>query len=429
MKNTNDFLLHLAGGLSLLLAVLSLSCFAQTGNYEYDGLLYNEVVFLRGMESGSGARALALGGAYRALSDDLSGLYWNPAGLASVRRIEIALGISQAWTTDETRLGGFEVSNRLGRTRLNELGLVFPVPAYRGSLVFALGYQQVHGFDAFGTFQIQSADSTYQADELESGRLGLWSLGGAVDLSEMVSVGLAIRWWTGLDDYSWDETTEFDASTWNRFQQTIDEDYSGFNLLTGILLKPLGNVRLGATLETPLKLSVDQSYSDQIETLDGGVYGSDSFSENYGYHVSRPFRFGLGGAWLIHRVGISADVALNDWSQIYFSDNPPYLEQDEANQEIVRRLASKADYHLGLEYWLPFLEARLQAGYAYLSTPFDDNNTLGNKQVFSGGFGILLDPSLHLQTSASLSQWDRSIGGWDEDLKLTHLLVTLSYRF
>ncbi|HEX7343884.1 MAG TPA: hypothetical protein VF398_06450 [bacterium] len=429
MKNAKGFLLQIAGGMSFLLAALCFPNPAQADDYEYDGLLYNEVVFLRGTELGCGARALALGGAYRALSDDLSGLYWNPAGLASVRRIEIGLGVSQAWTTDETRIGGSDVSNRLGRTRMNEVGLVFPVPAYRGSLVFALGYQQVHGFDSFGTFQAQSADSTYQADELESGRLGLWSLGMAVDLSEIVSAGLAVRWWTGYDDYSFDDQTVWDELNWLRYNQTIDEDYSGFNLLTGVLIKPIPSVRVGATLETPVKFSVDQSYDQVEQSSSNGEYASDSFSENYGYHVSRSFRFGLGAAWLIQRLGISGDVLLHDWSQINFTDNPPYLDRQEANQEIVRRLAPKADFHVGLEYWLPFLEARLQAGYAYLSTPFNDTVTLGNKQVFSGGFGILLDPSLHLQTSASLSQWDRSIGGWDEELKLTHLLVTLSYRF
>jgi hypothetical protein len=395
----------------------------------YDALLYSEIGFLRGIELGCGARALALGGAYRALSDDLSGLYWNPAGLASMRRIEFGLGVSQSWTTDETSLGGFNISNRLGRTRLNELGLVFPFPAYRGSLVFALGYQQVQALDSFGTFRVNTTDSSYQADELESGRLGIWSLGMAIDLSQIVAVGIAARLWTGYDDYSWDEITQWDALNWYSFEQTINEDYSGFNLITGIMVRPMPNLRFGATLETPLKLSIDQSYDHVEQSVVNGEGESQSFSGNYNYHVSRPFRAGLGGAWLIYRLGISADVVFNDWSQINFTDTPPFLDREEANQEIARGMVATADFHLGLEYWLPFLDARLQAGYAYLNSPFDDAAVLGNKQVFSGGLGILLDPALHLQTSAALSQWDRSIGGWDEELKLTHLLVTLSYRF
>jgi tetratricopeptide (TPR) repeat protein len=41
-------------------------------------------------ELGAGARALALGGAYPAVADDVTALSWNPAGLARVDRIEVS---------------------------------------------------------------------------------------------------------------------------------------------------------------------------------------------------------------------------------------------------------------------------------------------------------------------------------------------------
>ncbi|MDR2192641.1 MAG: hypothetical protein LBO62_07180 [Endomicrobium sp.] len=53
------------------------------------------------LKKGVGARALAMGGAYTALADDTSSLYWNPAGLVRVQDYSAALmgtsGSSDEW--------------------------------------------------------------------------------------------------------------------------------------------------------------------------------------------------------------------------------------------------------------------------------------------------------------------------------------------
>ena len=38
---------------------------------------------------GAGARSLGMGGAFVALSDDATAVYWNPAGLAGLARMEV----------------------------------------------------------------------------------------------------------------------------------------------------------------------------------------------------------------------------------------------------------------------------------------------------------------------------------------------------
>ena len=51
------------------------------------------------LKIGIGARALAMGGAYSAVSDDATALYWNPAGLSSMKKNEILLD-HQDWILD-----------------------------------------------------------------------------------------------------------------------------------------------------------------------------------------------------------------------------------------------------------------------------------------------------------------------------------------
>ncbi|HID38128.1 MAG TPA: PorV/PorQ family protein [Calditrichaeota bacterium] len=67
--------------------------------FVYIILIYSFVVTLHAqdtrysasyLELGIGARALGMGSAYVALSDDATGFYWNPAGMAFQSRIEVA---------------------------------------------------------------------------------------------------------------------------------------------------------------------------------------------------------------------------------------------------------------------------------------------------------------------------------------------------
>ncbi len=51
------------------------------------------------LKIGVGARALGMGGAYSAVSNDATALYWNPAGLASLQKNEVILD-HQDWILD-----------------------------------------------------------------------------------------------------------------------------------------------------------------------------------------------------------------------------------------------------------------------------------------------------------------------------------------
>jgi hypothetical protein len=113
---------------------------------------------------GFGARALGMGGAYMAISEDYSAVYWNPAGLAQMRKMEIWLGISHVHFGNDIKFPNYSnntIQNyttstaSISATKLNSFGIALPVPTYRGSLVFAIGYQKVKDFESANEFLIR----------------------------------------------------------------------------------------------------------------------------------------------------------------------------------------------------------------------------------------------------------------------------------
>ena len=43
---------------------------------------------------GFGAKSIAMGGAFTAVSDDYSAVFWNPAGLSQIKKMEFFAGLS-----------------------------------------------------------------------------------------------------------------------------------------------------------------------------------------------------------------------------------------------------------------------------------------------------------------------------------------------
>src|SRR6188508_2961803 len=53
------------------------------------------------LESGNGAAALGMGGAFTAVANDLSAVYWNPAGIAQLNGIQFYVDYSFNLDSDE----------------------------------------------------------------------------------------------------------------------------------------------------------------------------------------------------------------------------------------------------------------------------------------------------------------------------------------
>ncbi|MCH8955002.1 hypothetical protein IIA28_06755, partial [candidate division KSB1 bacterium] len=137
-----------------------------------------EEIFSLGMQLGTGARAIAMGGAYTSVGGDFSASFWNPAALANIRRVEFSGSLSHLMRQSTAEFSDIPFNATINQneenfTRFNDLGLAYPVPTQQGSLVFSFGYNRVKSYDSnfdFRGFNPDDSVSVNQAwKELETG--------------------------------------------------------------------------------------------------------------------------------------------------------------------------------------------------------------------------------------------------------------------
>lgn len=433
-----------------------------------------EEIFSIGFQLGSGARAVAMGGAYTALGGDYTASLWNPAALADLRRVEIYGSFSHLSRDNEftlnQNLNAFTPSAGLseeGFTSLDNIGIAYPAPTYRGSLVFAFGYNRVKSYDAnfeFQSFNQTEDDLVNQAwRELESGGLNKWTLSGGVDVSPNTSLGLSLNFWTGGSEFQRtfrevdidDLYLDYLEFTQDRL---LDTDIAGFNVKFGLLHRFGNLLRVGVTAASPTTFKVEEnrSVSELLISDDGSQ--EDFFDEGFfEYKIRSPWTFTTGAAIQISRLIVSGDLEFTDWSQIRYTSEPPFdgLSEVAANRIIrdqygqtshldLSALGLNADFNvpkprvrLGAELTLPFMDMNLRGGYFKDPSVFKDGAE-EDKEFYSGGIGLLLDRQVKLDLTYVYGEWrsfksglpmTEDVGDTIEHINVNKIFASFSYRF
>ncbi len=411
-------------------------------------------------EFGPGARAMALGGAYMPVAEDYTATYWNPAGLAQIRKMEFYAGLGRNNNSNRISYQGTVTDNSHGYTTLNSAGLVFPLPTYRGSLVFSIGYHRVNSFSDYHRFSgsplIASAGGRFnQSEETTSdGGIHQWSFGGAVDVTENVSLGASLNLITGSNNLNViymerdpndviNNTRTFDAS----FE--VNPKYTGASAKIGSLFRPMRNLRVGLTITTPSYLSVEENsnYFEEWEPDTGRIltYSEDSFRK---YKLQSPWRFEVGAAYKYKIVQLSGSVEMVNWTETRFSSSILDGDGRDVDSEINSRLRNlcreTANYKLGTEVIVPQIGAKLIAGYRYQASPIkaSGETVKSDRQYVSAGASFLLDKQVKIDLAYERGWWNKSttdnLLGKDENdnplftnekITTNRFLVNFSYRF
>jgi long-subunit fatty acid transport protein len=435
-----------------------------------------DAVTLLDNQYGFGAKSIAMGTAFTAVADDYSATYWNPAGLAQIKKMEFYAGLSHLSYDNDATYNGNLLNSSENFTKLSSIGLVFPIPTYQGSLVFSLGYQRVKDFDntlqfsgfnrninEFMYFDIDNADYYFdrdvQQEELvqQDGNLNNWSFAGAMDISPNVSVGATLNFWTGNSTYLFDyyqsdingvypvltdpnRNIDFQSYT---LSQKILSDYSAFQMKLGALLRPSEYFKVGLNISLPHTMNVIEKFNwnDVIIYDDGFKDPLDGEPSEFEYDVSLPFQFGLGASYSRFGATASLDLEYVDVSQVEFElpDDaeltPDYSALLDENKRIDALYDPKLKLKAGVEYLWQEQNLVFRGGYMLDPSPLKDAPSDHDKQFLSGGIGIIVDKQFAIDLAYLYGTWKNfssdsyTPDGTDEDITYQKIFLTTSFRF
>lgn len=346
--------------------LLGLAAGVQADEYHYTNILI-------------GDRASGMGGAYTAVSDDPSGLYYNPAGIAYARSSSLSASVNAYQTTNTTyksALGGSRDWTRSSSSLLpNFFGIVQPL----GKGVFGFSYavpdnvseDQDQVFRGFASPVPGSTIASYHINfNLED---TTYKMGPsyAISLSDTLSLGVTLYYHyrdmqriqneyvvlTNNEGGGYEWTNTYIQSTEHGMQPSIGLMWSAAEKLAiGMALSR--TYVLSSETERQHTYHIDAQYKDN----GGGVQTLNSINSPVTVlHNDKrefPLQIRLGAAWFYsNRLLLSADMIHNTAGDYQFGG------------ETLRRVAV-TDIALGGEYYLSNTLALRGGIYtSYANTP------------------------------------------------------------
>ncbi|HXG00891.1 MAG TPA: outer membrane protein transport protein [Bacteroidota bacterium] len=414
---------------------------------------------------GVGARAIGMGGAYTGVANDFSAVFWNPAGLAQLEYGEFSLGLSHLAFNDKSTYIGTTRSYTNNATQLNALGLAFPVPVRRGSLVLALGYNRNSSFTtgvSFNAFnpsnsiiqtynpdgvpvggspsgvawELYLADTTRNTQGqvvyyspiinrvtqigkvLEGGGLNNWTAAGAIDIARNVSVGLSLNYVTGTYTYdrSYEERDDRNLYTspingsplqFDRFTQDdfVESDLSAFNAKIGLMYRVLEKFRFGVAVRTPTSFRIKETFGSTYKAYfdNGDIVSPEPTNSSNEYDVVTPWVFSAGVSVMVKDLVLSGDIEYTDWTQLEFRNaNPDVIA---LNKDIKDLFRATANLRAGAEYDVKDLGIRIRGGFIYNPSPFQGDPSSFDQKYITAGAGILLSENTTLDLTYARGWW------------------------
>lgn len=427
----------------------------------------------------------SLGISFYGISDDVSALFFNPAGLSFIPKRELSLGFGFSRNKNETEYLS-STSNRNSNSNssyLTHLAIAAPIENEPFPLTAAISYFHENNFlnytdySAFNphssiisslakygpkdtnsnipyflwlanrNFYTPITDSVNQDVSVnQDGGLHNISAGLSLQVSKNVSIGGTIAGKFGKFTYYrvFNESDVnnkynlFDSLNYSNIdfysftlKEKIEQKVSGISGSFGIIAMLSNVLRFGATIKFPTYFQVEENFrQNAYARFDNGWTPNpyEPIEDSYNsYKITTPFVYSAGLSIKIENIVFSAGIEYFDVTQLRFSDSPSSME--ELNTQIVRDLVGQAYWGIGLKYYLPILPIELRAGFSSITSPYVKDVNNATTYIFSFGGGIVLtknvrlDPSFQYLTNSQLYSNYKSIF---EDDPSTQYIINLN---
>ena len=295
--------------------------------------------------SGQGERAISMGGAFVAVADDGSAVYYNPAGLTQIQGQSAEAGVLFLQTKiAHTNTSGTETSQHRGSVGPY---LFLSMDKLR-PFTFGLGVYAPFVRDSdFGS----SSDPNFGDQSAFTMRKD-YSPVIAYQINPKLSIG------TGLIIGEGKVKQRFSTGAGSPVVICDEADGYGFGGTVGLLYKVKDNLKVGAVYRSRM----DVKFKGQRETISGAVTQQDS---KFNYHF--PASAAIGIAYEpTDKLTLAFDVDWTDWSYLY-----EVVSKFESAEDSTTTLDSEdtVDYRLGAEFKINSTTS-MRLGYSYMQAAF-----------------------------------------------------------
>lgn len=259
---------------------------------------------------------------------------------------------------------------------------------------------QINPFDE----SIENYKHSQRKSISRTGSMNEYSLALGMNFNHKLYLGASL----GIVDVYYKESSSFeewdDQNIIPRFNSMQFDSYmstsgTGYNGKIGIIYKPVNELRLGASVQTPTFFNLNETFDTYMYSNnsfeDAGTVEDEAYSRmnDYDYDLETPIRATLSGAYVFGKGLVSVDYEYVDYGSANLRRGGDGYNFVDENSEIAQVYKSVGNLHIGGEY-LATSNISLRAGFelypsVYNAEAFgiEQPNADAGMKVYTAGFG------------------------------------------